>query len=338
MMLRAPYADDIFVGQMLAVKRRPALLDQLADEMPLTRSIRQRTEEEEERDVSYKSGGLRADGALQLRGKDAHKGFTPSFALAADGSSAALRHTECTTSSRPTDAAIGPAVLQLAAGAAEETSKQAQHGAKSGRAGASAGPSSDQSSDSACQGKTGPDSRPNGPAPCCRISLPNEIPQSPRRTRSQNLSEADILYLSSLSEEAHLRSSEAHEGSQHQHSCGATPPPSSSTQLPKAARVRHRRISFTLGATDGGATTSQTIAVPALKSCMRKDSIIRWAPQHFLYLHMQRDTWLIGTLHACSCDFRVRTGVGCTCSHNVRCHDHLKDTSRVDSIEGCRRP
>ena len=270
---------------MLAVKRRPAFLDHFADDMPLTRSIRQRLEEHEEPDLCHRSERTCKDDFLQLEGKDAQKGHTPSFALAADGSSAAVRLSANDASPSLADAAVRPAVLQLAALAAGETSKHAQHGADSGRAGDSATPSTEQSRDSADHEITGVKSRPDGPALRCRVSMPNEIQQSPMRTRSQDLSETDFAHLSSSAEGACMHSSAAFEGIHLQHSCGVTPQPSSNTQQPKSPRVRQHRISFILGATDGGVTTSQRTAVVSLKSCIRKESTIRCGSRLLMHCH-----------------------------------------------------
>ena len=252
------------------------MLDHFTDDMPLTRCIRQRLEEDEQLDKDYCSGGNRADNALQLDGKGAQKGHISSFALAADGSSAALLRSEDATFLSETVAATGPAVLRSAALAARETSKQAQHGARSGRDGASAAQSSELNSDSASRQHTDDESRPSGPALCCRVTLPNETQQSPMLTRSQDLSEADFVHLSSSTREARLRSTAELEGIHQQHFCEATLQPSSNTQQPKSPRVRHHRISLTIGATDGGSTTSQSTAVATLKSCIRKESTIRY--------------------------------------------------------------
>ncbi len=278
-------ADEVSLGRMLAVKRRPAFLDQFADDMPLTRSIRQRLEEDEELDLFHRSGGARTDDFVQLEGKDAQKGHTPSFVLAADGSSAALRQSANSASPSEADAAVRPAVQQLAAFTAGETSKQAQHETESGRADASAAPSTEQSTDSALPEISGVKGRPDGPALRCRVSMPNEIQQSPMRTRSQDLSETDFAHLSSSSEEACMRSSAVFEGILLQHSCGVTPQPSSNTQQPKSPRVRQHRISFILGATDGGVTTSQRTVVASLKSCIRKESTIRYGSRPLMHSH-----------------------------------------------------
>lgn len=207
---------------MLAVKRRPAFLDQFADDMPLTRSIKQRLEEHEELDLCHRSGGPSTDNFLQLEGKDAQKGHTPSFALAADGSSTALRRSANAASSSEADATVRSGVLQLEALAAGETSKQAQHGTESGRAGDSAAPSTKQSLDSASQEITDVRYQSDGPALRCRVSMPNEIQQSPIRTRSQDLSETDFAHLSSSTGEPCMRNSAAFEGIYLQHSCGVT--------------------------------------------------------------------------------------------------------------------
>lgn len=252
------------------------MLDLFAGDMPLTRSIRQRLEVEEEQDTCYRSGGTPMDDSLQLEAKDAQKGHTPSFVMAADGSSAALRRSKDATNLGEVDAAVGPTVLQIAALVAGESSQQAQHGAKSGRAGAPAAPFSKQSSDNDSIEDTDTRCRSYGPALRCRVSLPNEIEQSPMRTISQNLSEIDFGHLSSSTVVARLHSSAALEDIQPQQDCRATPQPSSNTQKPTSPRVRHHRISLTLGATDGGVTTSHTTAIATLKSCIRKESTIRY--------------------------------------------------------------
>ena len=252
------------------------MLDQFAGEMPLTRSIRQRLEEEEQQNICYRSGGTPMDDSLQLEGKDAQKGHTHSFALAADGSSAALRRSKDATPSGERDAAVGQAVLQIAALAAGESTQQAQHGAQSGRAGAPAAPFSEQSSDNDSLEDADTRCRSYGPALRCRVCLPNDIEQSPMRTRSQDLSETDFGHLSSSTVEERLHNSAAFEDVQQQQDCGATPQPSSNTQKPTSPGVRHHRISLTLGATDGGVTTSYRTAVATLKSCIRKESTIRY--------------------------------------------------------------
>ena len=251
------------------------MLDLFTDDMPLTRSIRQRLEEDEQLDAHYCSGGNRTDDSLQLEGKGAQKGHTPSFALAADGSTAALSRLEDATNLSPSEAATGPAVLQLAALAARETPKQAQHGAKSGRDGASAAPSSGHYYDVSPLQNTDVEIQPSRPALRCRVTLPNEIQQSPMRTRSQDLTEAGSVHLPSSARKAGLLSTTELACIHQQHFCEAVPQPSGNTQQPKSPRVRQHRISLTLGATDGGGTTSQRLPVATLKSCIRKESTIR---------------------------------------------------------------
>lgn len=240
----------------------------------MTRSIKQRLEEEEQFDIYIHTGAGGREAFLQPEAKDTHGRHTYSFALAADGSAAGLHQSSNITTETEPAVTNGAAGTQQPAIAAKETSKQAQHGAQYRHGDASAGPSSEQSFGSASGDSKNVSSQANLPALCCRIDLPTEIAQSPMRTRSQDPSEAGLSRLSSSTEEYLIPSVAAFESSQQQ-SFGVTRQPDSSTQQSKSPRVRRHRISLTLGTTDGGATISQSTAVTTLRSCLRKASIKR---------------------------------------------------------------
>ena len=262
-------ADESLLGRMLALKRGPALLDHTGKDMPLTRSVKQRTQEDEHAGICDR---LFLEGCLQLEGKELPSTTPLSLKLSADGSSAALRLSKVSSSANDIEIASSAVPAVIRASITAETTKHAchaEHGCVDGGWPEDRGVNSSPAENKEAKGQ------PELPALLCKTPSSSEIPQSPRRTRSQEQWSASLSRASSLTDEARLYSSATHECSQQQET---THEPYSSSQEPKSPRIRRNRITLTVGAKDGACTSSRA-AVTDLKSCMRKESALGGSSQ-----------------------------------------------------------
>jgi hypothetical protein len=232
--------------------------------MPLTRLVKQRTQDDEHAGISDR---LFFEGCLQLEGKELPSTTPLSLNLSADGSSAALRQSKGSSLANEVEAASSAVPAVTRASITAETTKHARH-AECGRVDGG-WPEARGVNFSPAENKEAK-GQPALPGLRCKTPSSSEIPQSPRRTRSQEQWSASLSRASSLTDEARLYDSTAHQCSQQQETAHE---PYSSSQEPKSPRIRRNRITLTVGATDG-ACTSSSAAATTLKSCMRKDSAL----------------------------------------------------------------
>ena len=258
---------------MLAVKRsHPGF----AEDMPVTRSIKQRLEESEgsEGCVTPESSLWEKALGKQLEGKDVQQ--TLSIDLAADGSAVAVRQPSTIVLATSAEASAG---AEMGRSLTKASSKHTQHGAS--RNVCSDAPVTfgsileERESDEDVRQSSGLLELPGlqlGSFP------PSETPQSPMCTRSQLRTEAALSQLSSATEELLFCSSASDTGHQLP-SPEADQAPACSSQEAASPRVRCTRISLIAGAVDGACMTSQRPAAAALKSCLRRISSIRLESQ-----------------------------------------------------------
>ena len=256
---------------MLAVKRsHPGF----AEDMPVTRSTRQRLEESEDSEgcVTPESSVWEKAPGKQLEGKDVQQ--TLSIDLAADGSTVALRQPSTIVLATSAEVSAGEEMHRSSTIA---STKHTQHGASrnvcsDGAVTFDSVPEGGESDEEARQSSEVLE-LPELPGSGLRSCPPSETPQSPMRTRAQLRTEAALSQLSSATEELLFCSSASDTGIQPLSPAADQAPACS--QEAASPRVRCTRISLVAGAVDGACMTSQRPAAAALKSCLRRISTIR---------------------------------------------------------------
>ena len=257
---------------MLAVKRsHPGF----AEDMPVTRSTRQRLKESEDSEGCVTADSSIWENALgkQLEGKDVQQTF--SIDLAADGSTVALRQPSTIVLATSAEASTGEEMHRSSTIA---STKHTQHGASrnvcsDGAVTFGSAPEGEKSIEDVQQSSDLLELPGSGLRSC----PPSETPQSPMRTRAQLRTETALSQLSSATEQLLFCSSASDTGDQ--------PPSPATDQAPACSqeaaspRVRCTRISLVAGAVDGACMTSQRPAAAALKSCLRRISTIRLESQ-----------------------------------------------------------
>ena len=257
---------------MLAVKRsHPGF----AEDMPVTRSTRQRLEESEDSEgcVTPESSVWEKALGKQLEGKDVQQ--TLSIDLAADGSTVALRQPSTIVSATSAEASAGEEMHRSSTIA---STKHTQHGASrnvcsEGAVTFGSVPEGEEFDEDVRQSSELLEL----PGSESRSCPPSETPQSPRRTRAQLRTETALSQLSSATEELLFCSSAPDTGDQQLKAAADRAPTCS--QEAASPRVRCTRISLVAGAVDGACMTSQRPAAAALKSCLRRISTIRLESQ-----------------------------------------------------------
>lgn len=317
---------------MLAFKRSAGLL---AEDMPVTRSIKQRLEEGGQSHISEATGSIVWESAQQIEGKDTHPvNRSISFDLAAHGSLGAICEPNTSSAADQTEAALGAASAQEAAIITRSTAKHAQQGRALCEDGL----------EQSCTDTDEFEDQPSMSGMRCRTGPP-ETPQSPRRTRSQNQLDAGSSQFSTAMDEVRLCSS-APPKSSVQQTCDLASQPGCSSEQTRTVCIRQHRISVTVGATDGG-STSYSAAATVLKSCLRKaassraDSQTTWYGPFTMHSTLRADI-----LHACT--LRILTASNdflCTaciqdCTYLQLHHYHIAstcDSALADAGTSARR-